>query len=197
MARVSARSRYSVYLTIIALFLVTVSTWMSWYVISNGYSIVGEYWLDHFDPIYGGGLESYRAYDALSGTMNMVKLFAVLWFLVALVFLARILSEDPFANSEFAVGGVLVAVGILMLGYFAWAFPAACHSLYVSGFFSSTTYDGRVYTGGPGWGFVLAGIACGVQALAVALRFKALFSDPQSRERIEPFEAPVIRTPPE
>jgi len=193
----SVYSRGSVYLTLIALFLVTVSTWMSWYVISNGYSIAGEYWLDHFDPIYGGGIETYRAYDALGEAMNMVKLFVVLWFLVALVFLASILSEDPFANSEFAVGGALVAVGILMLGYFAWAFPAACDTLYLSGFFSSTTYNDRVYTGGPGGGFVLAGIACGVQALAVALRFKTLFSGPQLRKRLEPFEAPVIRTPPE
>jgi hypothetical protein len=192
MARLSAYSRGSVYLTLFALLLVLMSTWMRWYIVSLESYVCGEFWLDYFNPIDSGGTQTYYFEEALGEVMTAVKFFIVMWFIVAAFFVANILSGEATANREFVTGGAIVAVGFLLLVYFAVAFPAASDPRYVSGFISTVTYQDRVYSATPGGGYVLAAIALFIQTVAVAMRFKIIFTGADDKPESEPFEGRVI-----
>ncbi len=183
MAGSSGNSKSSVILTFVAVFFVMASAWMTWYTISNEHTTVSEYWLDHFDPEWGNyGVETYDIYDQVDEVMLGLKFFTILWFLAALFFVGQIMTDKSGPIREIIAGATPIALGIGMLAYFALAFPGACPSPLVSGFFSSTTVGGVVYTGSPGGGFYLVAVACVFQALAVTLRFKSVFSKPRSPE---------------
>ncbi|MDH3364429.1 MAG: hypothetical protein OEM29_00250 [Thermoplasmata archaeon] len=191
MARLPGYSMGSVLLTFIAVFFVMGSFWMSWYYISNGHIIVSEYYLNHFDPLYGTA-ESYRDWNPVGEVMEMLKFFAVLWFLASLHYAYWVMSDTKgSAIRDIASGMAPVTIGVGMLVYFTLAFPSAAPSQYVSGFFSSTTDGDVVYTGGPGGGFYLCAIACILQASAVLLHSKAVSSRARPLE-LEPYEAPVV-----
>jgi hypothetical protein len=196
MAGLSGYSKSSVILTFVAVFFVMASAWMAWYTISNGHTTVSEYWLDHFDPEWGdNGVETYDTYGQVDEVMLGLKFFTILWFLVSLFFVGQIMREESGPIREIVAGATLIALGIGMLAYFALAFPGACPSPLVSGFFSSATVSGVVYTGSPGGGFYLVAVACVFQALAVTLRLKSVFSRPRSPEPTA-YEARVGTEPP-
>lgn len=172
-----------------------VSLWMSWYQISNGYTIVSEYWLNHFDPV-SGTVDTYNGYEEMGNVMLALKFFAVFWFIASLYYVLRIIADVPRTLvKEVAVGIPTIYIGAMMVIFFALMFSSAAPSQYVSGFFSTTTYGEVTYTGGPGGGFYACIFACILQSLAVVLQVYGVSVGLRTPE-LEPYEAPVGKAHP-
>ena len=165
-------SKYSVcviLLTVCALFLVTMSLTMFWYQYSEGDGTTKL-------AIYYRETPSYSIVlwdgSSVATVMSVIVFVVILWFLAALVFIGLLTSGDM--TGALKTAPVLAALGIGMLAYFILRISDAVNSWpsptpRLSGFFSSSVYEGTTYTGGPAAGFFVALLACGSQVIALTL----------------------------
>jgi len=174
MAGLQKHSVFVVLSTVCALFLVTMSLTMFWY----GYSEVdGTTKL----AVYYRQTDRYSIVlwdeSSVSTVMSAVVFAVILWFLAALVFIGLLTSGN--LTGALKTAPILAAFGVGMLTYFVLKIPDAVNwwpspTPRLSGFFSSSVYEGVTYTGGPMAGFFVAVLACGLQVSALILYFQWL-----------------------
>jgi len=164
-----------VLLTICALFLVTISLTMFWYRYSDTYDGTSKLAVDYRETAKYS--ISYWDKSSLATVMLALQVFAILWFLAALLFVGLLTSGDHLAALKSSPVLVLLSAGMIV--YFVLNIPGAVNSWpsptpRLSGFLSSGTYGGVTYTGGPMAGFFVAILACAIQVSAVVLYLRWL-----------------------
>lgn len=200
-----------VLLTCAALFFLALSLSMFWYHLS--YTWVGEvdttsgeyryamnYYTTEYTPPSWWEDQTYtysQQHAPMSDLMLIVQIFAITWFLIALLFLGLCLLDER--RNSIIAGWMLIAASVVTVSYFVLRAADVVGSgfsiqdLHVAGFIGTSRNDaGSFVTTGPMAGFWLATVASALQIAAVILRVyvvrsaKRKKSDPEPKELRDP-----------